>query len=252
MVSCQCPVEGIVGTTVPLFRDRIQSLLGLPPLLWRRQVKLRNGSFLCPPPWSLPWRLCFPGYVRSPPGWTGGFPRVKVFGRIYQSRFVPTSRGYIILSGSRALEFLASRGITALGNLVLSRRDSLLADVRSTVPVEEVASLRYSPLPEMMSLFPSPQRGELYRHRVKRSEDRKRRPSSSLMERREKHYAKKPTKPQHPARYEPKGRRGRSRRRQRTPSKSGRGRRTRGENAKKLRAPLEKVRERERGENKRE
>ena len=62
----------------------------------------------------------------------------------------------LILSGSRALETLASQGCTALGNLVLSRRDSLLADVRSTVPAEEVAHLRYSPLPEMVALFPSP------------------------------------------------------------------------------------------------
>ena len=62
----------------------------------------------------------------------------------------------LILSGSRALEFLASQGCTALGNLVLSRRDSLLADVRSTVPAEEVARLRYSPLPETLSLFLSP------------------------------------------------------------------------------------------------
>ena len=62
----------------------------------------------------------------------------------------------LILSGSRALEFLASQGCTALGNLVLSRRDSLLADVRSTVPAKEVASLRYSPLLETVALFPSP------------------------------------------------------------------------------------------------
>ena len=62
----------------------------------------------------------------------------------------------LILTGSRALEFLASQGCTALGNLVLSRRDSLLADVCSTVPAEEIASLRYSPLPEMVSIFPSP------------------------------------------------------------------------------------------------
>ena len=62
----------------------------------------------------------------------------------------------MILSGSRALEFLASQGCTALSNLVLSRRDSLLADVRSTVPAEEVARLRYSPLPETVALFPSP------------------------------------------------------------------------------------------------
>ena len=61
----------------------------------------------------------------------------------------------LILSGSRALEFLASQGCTALGNLVLSRRDSLLADVCFTVPSEEVARLRYSPLPETVALFPS-------------------------------------------------------------------------------------------------
>ena len=63
---------------------------------------------------------------------------------------------WLILSWSRASEFLASQGCTALGNLVLSRRDSLPADVRSTVPTEEVARLRYSPLPETVALFPSP------------------------------------------------------------------------------------------------
>ena len=53
----------------------------------------------------------------------------------------------LMMSGSRALKFLASQGCTALGNLVLSRRDALLADVRGTVPAEEVVRLRYSPLP---------------------------------------------------------------------------------------------------------
>ena len=48
----------------------------------------------------------------------------------------------LMISGSRALEFLASQGCTTLGNLVLSRRDALLADVRGTVPAEEVARLR--------------------------------------------------------------------------------------------------------------
>ena len=60
----------------------------------------------------------------------------------------------LMMSGSRALEFLASQGCTALGNLVLSRRDALLADVRSTVPAEEVAQLRYSPLPQSAAIFP--------------------------------------------------------------------------------------------------
>ena len=61
-----------------------------------------------------------------------------------------------MLSGSRALEFLGGQGVTALGNLVLSRRDSLLLDVRSTVPAEEVARLRYSALPSSSGLFPTP------------------------------------------------------------------------------------------------
>ena len=60
----------------------------------------------------------------------------------------------LMMSGSRALEFLASQGCTALGNLVFSRRDALLADVRGTVPVEEVARLRYSPLPLSAAIFP--------------------------------------------------------------------------------------------------
>ena len=60
----------------------------------------------------------------------------------------------LMISGSRALEFLASQGCTTLGNLVLVRRDALLADVRGTVPAEEVARLRYSSLPVIASIFP--------------------------------------------------------------------------------------------------
>ena len=59
-----------------------------------------------------------------------------------------------MISGSRALEFLASQGVTTLGNLVLARRDALLADVRGTVPAEEVARLRYSFLPQSASIVP--------------------------------------------------------------------------------------------------
>ena len=61
-----------------------------------------------------------------------------------------------MLSGLRGLEFLGSQGVTAFGNLVLSRQDSLLLDVRSTVPAEEVAWLRYAALPSSSGLFPTP------------------------------------------------------------------------------------------------
>ena len=60
----------------------------------------------------------------------------------------------LMLSGWRALEFLGGQGVAALRNLVLSRQDSLLLDVRCTVPVEEVALLRHASLPSTASLFP--------------------------------------------------------------------------------------------------
>ena len=62
----------------------------------------------------------------------------------------------LMLSGSRALEFLGGQGVTALGNLVLSRRHSLLLDVRSMVPAEEVARLHFSALPSSAALFHTP------------------------------------------------------------------------------------------------
>ena len=39
---------------------------------------------------------------------------------------------------------------------MLSRQDSLLLDVRASVPVEEVTLLRQAPLPSTASLFPPP------------------------------------------------------------------------------------------------
>ena len=61
-----------------------------------------------------------------------------------------------MVSGSTALEFLGGQGVTALGNLMLPRRHSLLLNVRSMVPAEEVARLRYSGLPSSSGLFPTP------------------------------------------------------------------------------------------------
>ena len=62
----------------------------------------------------------------------------------------------LMLSGSRALELLGTQGVTALGNLVLSHRDYLLLDARSTVPTEEVAPVRYADLPSSSGIFPTP------------------------------------------------------------------------------------------------
>ena len=47
----------------------------------------------------------------------------------------------ILSSGSKALAFVGSQAVPALANLLLSHRDSLLAEVRSTVPAEELSLL---------------------------------------------------------------------------------------------------------------
>ena len=60
----------------------------------------------------------------------------------------------MMVSGARSLEFLGSQTTPVLANLVLLRRDSLLSDVRSTVPAEELSRLRHAPLPPSSALFP--------------------------------------------------------------------------------------------------
>ena len=59
-------------------------------------------------------------------------------------------------SGSKAVEFMASHSFTALTNLVLARRDSVLTCVRSSVPQDSLSALRNAPLASSSShLFPS-------------------------------------------------------------------------------------------------
>ena len=61
------------------------------------------------------------------------------------------------LSVGRAVEFLASQVVTALGNHVLAKRDSLLRDPQSMVPVEALSRLRHDPLPSLSAaIFPTP------------------------------------------------------------------------------------------------
>ena len=60
----------------------------------------------------------------------------------------------MMVSCARSLKFLGSQTTQVLANLVLLRRDSLLSDVRSMVPAEELSRLRHVPLPHSSALFP--------------------------------------------------------------------------------------------------
>ena len=148
-VSCPCPVAVIVGITVPplpLFLGRTQSHPALPSITLEKvsEAKKRSVSLSASQVSSLETMLSGVCEVSSWLDWwlstCGGF-------REHLPDEVRADFERLILSGSRALEFLASQGCTALGNLVLSRRDSLLAGVCSSVPAEEVARLRYSEIP---------------------------------------------------------------------------------------------------------
>ena len=67
----------------------------------------------------------------------------------------PGNFEWLMLSGLKDLQLLGGHEIMALGNLVLSRRDSLLFDVKSTVPAEKVSRLCYAALPSSAGLFPT-------------------------------------------------------------------------------------------------
>ena len=62
-----------------------------------------------------------------------------------------------MLSVARANESLSAQVVTALGNHVLAKRDSLLRDPQSTVPAEALSRLRHAPLPlSSAAIFPPP------------------------------------------------------------------------------------------------
>ena len=94
--SFPCLVAVIGGTTAPpppLFLGRTPSHQALPPLPWRKPVRLRSVPFFCLPHRSPRWRPCFLVCARSLPGWTGGCRPAVASGIICRSKFVLTSRG---------------------------------------------------------------------------------------------------------------------------------------------------------------
>ena len=153
--SCPCPVAGSGGTTAPpplLFLGRTQSHLVMTITMEKAsEVRKRSVSLSASQVSSMETMLSGMCEVASWLDWwlstCGGY-------RDHLPIEVCADFERLMISGSRALEFLASQGCTTLGNLVLARRDALLADVRSMVPAEEVARLRYSPLPQSAAIFP--------------------------------------------------------------------------------------------------
>ena len=61
----------------------------------------------------------------------------------------------LLSSGLKTLAFMGSQTVPTLANLMLSRRNSLTAEVKSTVPTEELSLLRHSLLPTSTAIFPS-------------------------------------------------------------------------------------------------
>ena len=66
---------------------------GVTSITLEKVSEAKNILLLCPPHRSPRWRPCFLVCVRSRPGWTGGCRPAGVFGIIYLSRCMSTSRG---------------------------------------------------------------------------------------------------------------------------------------------------------------
>ena len=146
MASSRFRVDG-TGDTIgppppPLFLVRTRSLQAWPRLPSTVWVRRRNALFLCLTLHVsvLETLLSSVCEVTSWLDWwlstCGNFCE-------HLSGEVPANFERLMLSGSRALEFLGGQGVAALRNLVLSHQDSLLLDVCSTVPAEEVTLLHF-------------------------------------------------------------------------------------------------------------
>ena len=134
-------------TSEPLFPAPYQIPPGVAPLVQESStdVKRRSTTFsVCLPP----RKFCSPVLVRPLPGLIWPCRRAATSARI--SLRTPSR-------SSRADEFLASQVVTALRNHVLTKRDSLLRDPQSMVPVEALSRLRHAPLPSSSAaIFPTP------------------------------------------------------------------------------------------------
>ena len=143
-------------TSEPLFPAPYQIPPGVAPLVQESSTDVKRRSTTFSPSLSSSQEVLLSSACETASWIDLALPACSNFGSLLPADAKPEFER-MMLSVERAVEFLASQVVTALGNHVLAKRDSLLRDPQSMVPVEALSRLRHAPLPSSSAaIFPTP------------------------------------------------------------------------------------------------
>ena len=143
-------------TSEPLFPAPYQIPPGLAPLVQESSTDVKRRPTTFSPSLSSSQEVLLSSACETASWIDLALPACSNFGSRLPTDSKPEFER-MMLSVGRAVEFLASQVVTALGNHVLAKRDSLLCDPQSMVPVEALSRLRHAPLPSSSAaIFPTP------------------------------------------------------------------------------------------------
>ena len=143
-------------TSEPLFLAPYQIPPGVAPLVQESSTDVKRRSTTFSPSLSSSQEVLLSSTCETASWIDLALPACSNFGSLLPADAKPEFER-MMLSVGRAVEFLASQVVTALGNHVLAKRDSLLRDPQSMVPVEALSRLRHAPLPSVSAaIFPTP------------------------------------------------------------------------------------------------
>ena len=143
-------------TSEPLFPAPYQIPSGVAPLVQESSIDVKRRPTTYSPSLSSSQEVLLSSACETASWIDLALPACSNFGSRLPADSKPEFER-MMLSIGRAVEFLASQVVTALGNHVLAKRDSLLRDPQSTVPVEALSRLRHASLPSSSAaIFPTP------------------------------------------------------------------------------------------------
>ena len=143
-------------TSEPLFPAPYQIPPGVAPLVQESSTDVKRRSTTFSPSLSSSQEVLLSSACETASWIDLALPACSNFGSLLPADAKPEFER-MMLSVGRAVEFLANQVVTALGNHVLAKRDSLLRDPQSMVPVEALSRLRHAPLPSASAaIFPTP------------------------------------------------------------------------------------------------
>ena len=143
-------------TSEPLFPAPYQIPPGVAPLVQESSTDVKRRSIILSPSLASSQEVLLSSACEAASWIVLALPACSDFGSLLPADS-KTEYERMMLSVGRVVEFLASQVMTALGNQVLAKRDSLLRDPQSMVPVEALSRLRHAPLPSVSAaIFPTP------------------------------------------------------------------------------------------------